>query len=183
MTLGTLAIFSVIQIWKFCGLTQYLLFTESSTSCNFVTLLSSYSLQSHPHLAISWTCSALTPYRVICVLQFRDPAQRLLFTESSTPRNFVTLLSAYSSQSHPHLAISWTCSALTLYQFIHPLSFKQNLNRITTTNSTSLCQKAPVVMIMTRAFLNVLLLISYIRILYIYLRSLSINPVKRPGFS
>lgn len=130
MTLGTLAILSVIRISKFCGPAQHSLFTESSASCNFVDLLSTYSLQSHPHLAISWTCSALTPY-----------------------------------------------------QFIHPLSFKQNLNRITTTNSTSLCKKALVVMIMTRAFLNVLLLISYIRILYIYLRSLSINPVKRPGFS
>ena len=43
------------------------------------------------------------------------------------------------------------------------------------------CQKAPVVM--TGAFLNVLLLISYSGYHIFYLRSLSMNPVKRPGFS
>ncbi len=162
MTLGTLAILSVIRISKFCGPAQHLLFTESSTPRNFVDLLSTYSLRSHLRPAFSWTCSALTLYGVICALHFRDPAQHLLFTESSTPRNFVILLSTYSLQSHLHPAIQYPLPALTPYQF----------------SSTS--QKAPVMM--TRAFLNVLS-ISYVRILYIYLRSLSMNPVKRPGVS
>ena len=117
MTLGTLAIFSVIRIWKFCGLTQYLLFTESSTTRIFVILLSTYSSQSHPHLAISWTCSALTLYRVIHTSQFRGPAQHLLFTESSASCIFVILLSTYSLQSHLHPAIQYPLPVLTPYQF------------------------------------------------------------------
>ena len=139
MTLGTLAIFSVIRIWKFCGLTQYLLFTESSTPRNFVILLSTYSSRSHPHLAISWTCSALTLYRVIHTSQFRGPAQHLLFTESSTPRNFVDLLSTYSLQSHLHPAFSWTCSALTLYRVICILHFRDPAQHLLFTESSASC--------------------------------------------
>ena len=137
MTLGTLAILSVIRISKFCGPAQLLLFTESSASCNFVDLLSTYSLQSHLRPAISWTCSALTPYRVICVLQFRGPAQHLLLTESSASCNFVDLLSTYSLQSHPHLAISWTCSALTPYRVICVLQFRDPAQRLLFTESST----------------------------------------------
>ena len=48
---------------QFRGPAQHLLFTESSASCIFVILLSTYSLQSHLHPAIQYPLPVLTPYQ------------------------------------------------------------------------------------------------------------------------